>query len=123
MAYFQDSWHIMLVGYELRRCDTAANSWRPAPRLDIHSDCLHAGITIEYFTRFVRLPNEPDRAGAAQARKTPPAVAQQCRRMPPRTARLGVAGSLTCAHARHWTRRRRGLHQPRLRDHARPPSR
>ena len=20
------------------------------PRLDIHSDCLHAGITIEYFT-------------------------------------------------------------------------
>src|SRR6202041_1990686 len=60
------------------------------PRLDIHSDCLHAGVTIEYFTRFVRLPNEPDRArqrgnqrprhthglGVARTRKTPPAVAE-----------------------------------------------
>src|SRR6202034_3978797 len=54
MAYFQDSWKTMLVGYEFRRCDAAANSWRPAPRLDVHVDCLHAGITIEYFTRFVR---------------------------------------------------------------------
>ena len=36
----------MLVGYEFRRCDTAANSRRPTPRLDIHIDCLHAGITM-----------------------------------------------------------------------------
>jgi PAS domain-containing protein len=35
MAYFQGSWQTMLVGYEFRRCDTAANSRRRAPRLDI----------------------------------------------------------------------------------------
>jgi PAS domain-containing protein len=35
MAYFRGSWQTMLVGYEFRRCDTAANSRRPAPRLDI----------------------------------------------------------------------------------------
>src|SRR6202042_3960637 len=105
MAYFQGSWKPKLVGYEFRRCETAANSRRPAPRLDIHVDCLHAGITIEYLTRFVRLSNEPDRArqrgnqrpreihgpGVAQRRKTPPAVAEQCRRMPPRAARVGTA--------------------------------
>src|ERR1700678_1147360 len=102
MAYFQDSWNTMLGGYELRRGDIAANSRRPAPRLDIHRECLRAGITIEYFTRFVRLSNEPDRAlqrgnqrprqinglGVAQRRKTPPAVAEQCRRMPARAARV-----------------------------------
>jgi PAS domain-containing protein len=43
MAYFRDSWPTMLVGYEFRRCDAAANSRRPAPRLDVDSDCLHAG--------------------------------------------------------------------------------
>jgi PAS domain-containing protein len=46
MAYFQDSWQPMLVGYEFCRCDTAANSRRPTPRLGIDADYLHAGITM-----------------------------------------------------------------------------
>src|ERR1700744_1971880 len=126
-----------VVGYEFRRCDTAANSRRPAPRLGIHADYLRAGITIEYFTGFVRLPNEPDTIrergnqrprqfhglGIPRPRQTPPAVAEQRRRMPAHAAGVGAAGSLTCAHACHWTRRRRRLPQPRFRDHARPPSR
>jgi hypothetical protein len=50
MAYFRDSWRTKLSGTSSAVAIQPRNSRRPAPRPDIHSDCLHAGITIEYFT-------------------------------------------------------------------------
>jgi PAS domain-containing protein len=36
----------MLIGYEFRRCDTAANSRRPTPRLDIRLIVSTPGVTM-----------------------------------------------------------------------------
>jgi len=136
---FRTSWEKHVVGYELPPCDTARTPGRSrAATRQFKWECLHVGLTIEYFTDSYRSRTNPDLPaplrnqgprhshglGIAQRRKTPPAspssAEKECLRACPRWL---LMDRLPVPQASHRTRRRSGLHEPRFRDQARPPSR
>jgi PAS domain-containing protein len=66
MAYFRDSWQTKLVGYEFRRCDTAA---------ELRASCRDSTFTVIVSTRGSPLSTSPD-SFAHRTNQTVPANAE-----------------------------------------------